>query len=34
VFELTFLEAGVYPFVGHPMQQMDLGAMGRFGAEP
>jgi nitrite reductase (NO-forming) len=30
VFELTFPEAGTYPFVSHSMRQMDLGAMGRF----
>jgi nitrite reductase (NO-forming) len=33
VFELTFPEAGTYPFVSHSMRQMDLGAMGRFEAE-
>jgi nitrite reductase (NO-forming) len=33
VFELTFPEAGVYPFVSHSMRQMALGAMGRFAAE-
>ena len=30
VFELTFPEAGIYPFVSHSMGQMDRGAMGRF----
>ncbi len=32
VFELTFPEAGTYPFVSHAMRDMDLGAMGRFEA--
>lgn len=29
VFELTFPEAGVYPFVSHSMGQVDRGAMGK-----
>jgi nitrite reductase (NO-forming) len=33
VFELSFPEAGTYPFVSHSMRQMDLGAMGRFEAK-
>lgn len=32
VFELTFPEAGVYPFVTHAFRAADAGAMGRFTA--
>ena len=30
VFELTFPEAGVYPFVTHAVRWADAGAVGRF----
>lgn len=32
VFELTFPEAGMYPFVSHAFRAADAGAMGRFRA--
>ncbi|MEZ5123633.1 MAG: multicopper oxidase domain-containing protein [Solirubrobacterales bacterium] len=33
VLELTFPEAGVYPFVTHALRDADAGAMGRFAAK-
>ncbi|MBK5110198.1 MAG: multicopper oxidase domain-containing protein [Thermoleophilia bacterium] len=33
VFELTFPEAGTYPFVTHALRDMDKGAVGIFAAE-
>ena len=32
VFELSFPEAGSYPFVSHSFRSADAGAIGRFAA--